>query len=783
MTLEEKISICSGASFWYTKAFEKYEIPAIMVTDGPHGLRKQNETADMLGVNDSIPSTCFPSAVTMGASWNKELLSQVATTIGTEALHENVSVVLGPGINIKRNPLCGRNFEYFSEDPYLTGELGTAFVKGMQDNTGIGTSLKHFACNSQEYKRFSSDSIIDERTMREIYLAGFEKTIKQPQPKTVMCAYNKINGVYCSDNKKLLTDILRTEWGFKGLVVTDWGATSNKIEAFKAGCDLSMPGGTAYMEKDAKDAVKKGLLQESDIDACVERVLELCFTQTETLKNKSITSIDADKHHLIAKKIATEGIVLLKNKDTLLPISSNKKIALFGDMAKNIRYQGSGSSHIQPTKLDNLLECFEDAIFEQGCNTKGEITETELQRVSKIAAEVDVAVVCVGLTDFYESESFDRETLDIPDGHNKMVEAISKANPNTVVVLMGGSVMTLPWEENVKSIIYTGLPGQAGAGAITDILLGTENPSGKLTESWPESLQDVPSNGFYAYDKKNAEYRESIYIGYRYYQKAKKSVKYPFGFGLSYTTFKYSNLTVKNSNNENTWTVTVDVTNTGNYDGAEVVQLYIGNPQDGIHRPVQELKGFAKTFLKKGETKTVEFQLNDRSFSVYDNGWKIPTGKYSVLIGSSSENIILEESLEITGEKINIPDWQKNSWYETPVGQPQKTEWEKLLGHSVKDDELVKGKFTLSNTLLELEDHCKIAKLLCNGMKKQLKKSMKIEDEDNPQYKMNINCTLDCSLQGFSILSAGIFPLKTAKAIVQMANGHTFKGILEFLKR
>ena len=571
MTLEDKISLCTGGDFWHTKAMPRYGIPAIMMSDGPHGLRCQAEEADMIGINESLPATCFPTAVTAGATWNKELYAAEGEAIGREGAAAGVSVVLGPGCNIKRNPLGGRNFEYISEDPYFAGHMAASFIRGQQ-SVGVASSVKHFAVNNQEYKRQNGDSQLDERTFREIYLTPFEIAVKEGHPGTVMCSYNKINGVHASDSRELLTDILRTEWGFDGLVVTDWGALNDRIKGYQAGCDLNMPGGSRFMEKATAEAVRSGKLDEAYIDATVERILRLVAKSQAIAKPE----IDWDAHHALALKVAEQGAVLLKNEDNILPLAE-RDMVLIGHMAANLRYQGSGSSHINPTKLVNITNALPDVPC-CGCGDQhGNVTEQDLRNAVEAAKKQKIAVVIVGLPDSYESEAFDRDHMRLPEGHNKLVEAVAKANPNTVVVLLGGSAMELPWADKVKAILYMGLPGQAGGQAAVNLLTGKANPSGKLTETWPLFYEDVISKD--TFGKKNTEYREGIYVGYRYYDKAKKPVRYPFGFGLSYTTFEYSDLKVCDR------TVSATVTNTGAVGGAEVVQLYIAPPNNGIFRP------------------------------------------------------------------------------------------------------------------------------------------------------------------------------------------------------
>ena len=555
MSLEEKISFCTGADFWRTKPLERYGVPSMMMSDGPHGLRCQKGETDMVGVNQSLPATCFPPAVTAGATWNPELYAAEGEAIGREALAAGVSLVLGPGCNIKRNPLGGRNFEYISEDPYQAGKMAAAFIRGQQ-STGAFSSLKHFAANSQEYKRMNGDSRMDGRTLREIYLTAFEIAVKEGRPETVMCAYNKINGEHCSDSKKLLTDILRTDWGFSGMVVTDWGAMNDRIKGFQAGCDLNMPGGSDYMEQAAMEAVKNGVLSEADIDASVKRILRL----VENAQKAKASPVDWDAHHALARKAAEQGAVLLKNEDGILPLRA-ADVVLIGHMAKEIRYQGSGSSHINPTKLTNLTDAMGSAPFVPCCDARGNVSGVALEEAARAARAHKIAVVVAGLPDAYESEALDREHMGLPEGHNRMIEAVAAANPNTVVVLLSGSAMELPWADKVKAILYMGLPGQAGGEAMANLLTGKANPSGKLTETWPMTYDDVISGD--TFGTRNPEYREGIYVGYRYYDKAVKAVRYPFGHGLSYTTFTYSDLKVDGR------TVSVNITNSGAVKGAE----------------------------------------------------------------------------------------------------------------------------------------------------------------------------------------------------------------------
>ena len=765
MSLEEKISICNGADFWHSKSMERYSIPAFMMSDGPHGLRVQKGEADMLGVNKSEPSTCFPTAVTSGASWDRELLWAEGQAIGEEGLSLGTDVVLGPGVNIKRDPRCGRNFEYFSEDPYLAGQMGAAWVKGAQ-STGIGTSLKHFAANNQEYKRFNGNSQLDERTLREIYLPAFETVVKEAQPATVMCAYEMLNGVHCSDNKRLLNDILRDEWGFEGLVVTDWGALCDRVKAMEAGCDLSMPGGSDYMEDRVAEAVRSGKLPESAVDSCAARVIRFALYAQSLPKEKPF---DVQAHNAVARKVAEGGAVLLKNEGGILPLQADD-IVLIGSMAQNMRYQGSGSSHINPTKLTALTDALPDVPFVACCDDKGEVTDESLSEAAERAKKSKIAVVCAGLPDIYESEGFDRDDLRMPEGHVRMIETVAEANPNTVVVLFCGSTVETPWLDKVKAVLYMGLPGQAGGQAAADLLTGKANPSGKLTETWPLRLEDAPS--FENFGKKYVHYSEGLYVGYRYYQKAGIPVRFPFGFGLSYTSFAYSDLTMEGHR------VTAKITNTGSVPGAEVVQLYVAAPQDGVYRPLRELKGFSKVFLEPGETKEVSFELDGRSFAIWSDGWKIPGGVYAVELGASAEDVRLRAQMPVEGEEIPVPAWQKGSWYETLIGKPSDAEFETLYGGAIQPEpEIVPGSLTMEMSCMEMKDISPVMMEMFQGTEQAIAQAFggKVDYSD-PTFKMMVMAGADSPLRA-SVLMGGGLPANVAEGMLDMANGNVEEGM------
>lgn len=644
MSLEDKIAFCSGEDFWKTKAFDQYGIPALRMSDGPNGLRLTSRDENSLDIRASEKATCFPPAVTVGQTWNRNLVYEEGRAIGEEAREAGIGVVLGPGINIKRNPLCGRNFEYYSEDPYVAGEMGASYVAGIQQETGVGACVKHFACNSQEYARLQSDSEMDERTMREIYLRPFEKVVKKAHPSMVMCAYNKVNGTYCSDNPHLLTDILRKEWGFNGTVVTDWGALNDRKTAFEAGCDLVMPGGSAFGEKQVRKEVKKGTLREDCIDESVKRILTLVLRRAENLNQAKEYSFDRTSHQDVARRLAEEGAVLLKNDNQVLPVEDPRDMVLIGAMAADIRCQGNGSSHVKAQRILQVTQCLPQAHWVEGCDAQGNVTEESLKEVTRAASSAKKAIVFVGLPERNESEGFDRNDLSIPEGYHRMVKAAVAGNPDTAVVLMGGGPMKLPWYDDVPAILYVGLCGQEGGEAIANILTGRVNPSGKLTETWPLEEIDIPSYGFYGKKDhcRNAQYREGIYVGYRYYDKAGQRVRFPFGYGLSYTSFIYWNLRIDHRK------VSLSVSNVGSRAGSEVVQLYIGNPREERYRPVKELRAFEKVFIRPGETKEITFELEGRDFAIYDKEWRTPSGTYYVMVGSSSADIRLVQEVNVT---------------------------------------------------------------------------------------------------------------------------------------
>jgi beta-glucosidase len=720
LTTEQKVKLCEGANFWETKAFPEEDIPSVFICDGPHGIRKQEDQTDHLGVNKSRPATCFPTAVTTACSWDSALLGRIGEAISREAKDQGVGVFLGPGVNIKRNPLCGRNFEYFSEDPYLAGTLAANFIKQAQAG-GIGVSLKHFACNNQEFKRFQSNSVLDERTLRELYLTAFEIAVREGGPKTVMCAYNKINGVYCSDNAELLTKILREEWGFDGLVVTDWSAMHDRIAGFKAGCDLNMPGRCEYMLEETLEAVESGELEESFLDKSAARVKKMARGAREAMENQ--TPCDYAAHHALAREAAEQGAVLLKNDGNLLPLNEGQTLAVVGDMAWDMRYQGAGSSHINPTRL---------------------VHPADVLKGTADVEDADAAIVFAGLPPEYESEGFDREHMKLPDSHVCLIEDTAGRNPNTVVVLFCGAPVECPWADTVKAILYMGLPGQAGGEAVKNLLYGKAVPSGKLAESWPMRYEDCPSAPYFG--ERDAVYREGLYVGYRHYDKAGIQPRWRFGYGLSYTRFAYSDMAVSGD------TVTLTVRNTGEYAGAEVVQLYIAPPEGSPHRPVRELKRFAKVFLQPGESQTLTFTLDTRCFAVWSDGWKVPKGTYTVLAGGNPESLHVAGTVQPDGGEVSV----------SPL-------WEQLDHRPYVPQ---KGRFTTDDSVADMKAHSLVMKLMYWGIQRTIAKAAK---PGTPEYRMMLEASASSPLRSLTISSgmkASLF-----RGLLAMANGNYFKGL------
>ena len=701
LNLEQKCALLSGAGTFTTRGCPKAGVPSITLSDGPNGVRKQAGAADHLGLNPSVPATCFPTAATVACSWDTALGEEIGRAMGEEAAAQEVAVLLGPGLNTKRSPLCGRNFEYFSEDPYLSGKMAAAYVRGIQSE-GIAACPKHFAVNSQELRRMASDSVLDERTLRELYLTGFEIVVKEAAPKTIMSSYNLVNGTYANENAHLLQDILRRDWGFSGAVVTDWGGSNDHALGVKNGSTLEMPapGGDAVRELLA--AVQSGKITEADVDARLDELLTLVL-DTSAAVQKHSRSFDADAHHALARRAATESAVLLKNDGGILPLAAGARVAVIGDFAETPRYQGAGSSAVNSIKVDTLLDCLAQsglqcAGFAAGFDRQGRPDADKKAQAVALAQKADTVLLCLGLDEIKESEGLDRVDMKLADNQIELLQAVEQANPNTVVVLNAGASLETPWLAHCRALVYGALGGQAGAGAMVDVLTGKVNPGGKLAETWANAYEETPAKDNFAGAGRTVQYREGLYVGYRYYQTAGVPVAFPFGYGLSYTSFAYSDLKVTADS------VSLTVTNTGARDGAEIVQVYIAKPGAEIFRPAQELKAFARVPLTAGESRTVTLPLDDKAFRYWNtrtNGWEIEGGRYEVRVGASSADIRLTAHVDIRGTNAPdpyagkaLPHYKSGSVQNVPDA-----EWEALLGHPIPQD---KVKIDRNMTLGEL---------------------------------------------------------------------------------
>ncbi len=782
LTLEEKASLLSGLHFWTTKPIENKGIPAVTMTDGPHGLRKEFGIEEGKGgvniMKGSEPATCFPPAVTLASSWDTELIKEVGGAIADEAGALKVSTVLGPGTNIKRSPLCGRNFEYFSEDPYLAGEMATNYVLGVQEK-GIGTSLKHYLANNEEFCRMSIDSRVDERALREIYLPAFESTVKRAAPQQVMASYNKLNGEYVVESRRALTEILREEWGYQGLVVSDWGAVNDRVKGVLAGLDLQMPGTKGTHDKQIVKAVERGDLSIEDLDVAVERVLRYVDECSE--KKKKAFCRDFDKNHELCRKAGTKGAVLLKNEGEVLPLSEDESIALIGALCEESRYQGAGSSRICCQKLVKVLDAFKESglsyDYEKGYTLKGDGYNKKLiARAVELAKQREKVVVVIGLTDEYESEGFDRKHMRLPDGHNILIEELAKVNSNIIVVLEGGAPMELPWRNNpsVKGILNTYLLGEAVGEATIDLLYGRANPSGKLAETFPKSLDDVLSNKYFPMGPRTVEYRESIYVGYRYFTTANKEVAYPFGYGLSYTQFEYSDLEVEDRYNEgDELKVGFTITNVGKYDGEEVAQIYVRHNNSPIFKPERELKGFKKVFIKSGESVMVEIILDSRSFAFYNRaikGWNVLNGDYSIMIGSSSADIALCKNIQVVSLlptaplPENLPAVYSKLFEVEEI--PQEA-FELLYDEKLPENlPYKKGEFHINSTIGELS-----VTGLGNFILKVAKFVAKLIGGDAANRAMIVNTVEMMPIRSICNFTGGMFSMYSAYGLVDVFNG------------
>jgi beta-glucosidase len=787
MTLREKASFCSGRDFWHLRGLERLGIPSIMVTDGPHGLRKQIGDPNQPDLNQSVPATCFPTASALAATWNRDLIFELGAALGEECRQEKVGVILGPGANIKRSPLCGRNFEYFSEDPYLTGEMAKSWIQGVQSQ-GIGTSVKHYAANNQETRRMMIDTLVGERALHEIYLAGFEIAIRQAAPWTIMCAYNRVNGTFASDHPRLMRSTLRESWGYQGLVMSDWGAMNDRLAALEVGVDLEMPGPSVDNTAIILRAIESGQLDEEILDRTVERILMLIDVANQTLAEDF--QYDAQAHHTLARRVAGEGAVLLKNDRQVLPLEENARVALIGRFAKYPRYQGAGSSQMNPTQLDTLFDELGELVGEDrlkyaaGYTPRGDETDEALiEEALCLAQQADVVVVCAGLTDLYEIEGLDRKHMRMPAGHNALIERVAAAHPNVVVVLSNGSPIEMPWVERVPAILEGHLGGQAGAGALADILTGKVNPSGKLAETFPLQLSDTPAHPFPG-GPETVEYRESIYVGYRYYDTTHMEVLFPFGHGLTYTQFTYDELKVHPSADE--VVLSFNIKNTGDLPGQEIAQVYVRDPRSTTFRPDKELKGFAKVDLSPGEETEVRLSLDWRAFAYYDTGsedWVVEAGAFELLIGASSRDIRLSATVERPGQgKVTPVDQDLLSPYFNPQsGQPySQADFQNLLGGPIPPNtKPQKGSYTLNTPIRDMQNSF-IGRQLFRLVNRQFTHMVKGQ-EDTLFGVMMDHIAEEISLR-VMLLMDDTLNRATAEALLMMINGHTLQGLRALIR-
>ena len=767
LSLEEKAALLQGSSSWTTRAIPRLLLSSMFLADGPHGLRKQAGSADHLGLNPSLPATCFPTAAAMAGSWNPELGEALGKALGTEAAANDVHVVLGPGLNIKRSPLCGRNFEYFSEDPYLSGKMAAGYIRGIQSR-GVVACPKHFAANSQELHRMSCDSVVDERTLREIYLTGFEIAVKEGNAKAIMSSYNPVNGTYANENPHLLTEILRKEWGFNGFVVSDWGACSDPVASIAAGAALNMPNPGFDCARTVCDAVRKGELPESALDDRLRELLTLVLT-TEKTVSASPKAFDQSAHHALAKKCAAESAVLLEN-DGILPLQEGTSVALIGDFATTARYQGAGSSQVNPTQVDNLYHALKDTslsvTYAQGFRRDGKKARKLLEQAVTAAKSAQVVLLCVGLDEMAETEGRDRVDLELPWAQQKLIRAVSNANPNVVLVLCAGAPFRMPPKGSYRAALHGYLSGQAGAGAMADVLTGKQNPCGHLAESWPRRLEDVPCYRYYPGQQRTAEYREGLYVGYRYYETVDVPVKYPFGHGLSYTTFQYSDLEADSR------TVRFTLTNTGTFDGAEVAQVYIGSTTAKVFRPKKELKGFQKVFLKAGESRRITIELDDKTFRYYNvktQRWETETAHYTVSVGSSVQDIRLSTTLRLIGTDAPSPYHPMPSYDSGTVTDVPDYEFTALLGHPIPDTQW-KPEIGWNDPISRFAtaDNC-IARFLYRRLHKKITKSKKPD--------LDSLFILNMPIRALAQMTKGRITREMTHTIVWWVNGHTFRGI------
>ena len=775
MTLEEKCYLFSGKDFWQTRSVERLGVPSMTLSDGPHGIRKQEGAGDQLGLNGSLPATCYPTAATIANSWDTALGEEIGEHLGTEAASQGVGTLLGPGLNIKRSPFCGRNFEYFSEDPYLAGKMAASYIRGIQKN-GVAACPKHFAANSQELRRMASDSVMDERTLREIYLTGFEIAVKEGRARSIMSAYNRINGVYANENEHLLQEILRDEWGFDGFVVSDWGASNDHTEGVRAGSHLEMPTTGGDSDLELIEAVKSGRFSQELLDQRVDELLDVILSVTKSIKPLEGKPFDVEKHHAMAAKASEQSIVLLKNENNILPLKKGAKVAVIGEFAQKARYQGAGSSVVNPTRLDNAMDVVKNfdldvAGFEAGYPRSGRGDPAMQARAVELAKKADIVLLYIGLDEISESEGLDRSHMRLPQSQIDLIEAVAAVNPSVVAVMSAGSAVEMPWLPKCKALVHGYLCGQAGASSVLKVITGQVNPSGKLAESYPVKYEDVSSAPYFPAKERTAEYREGLYVGYRYFETANVPVLFPFGFGLSYTTFEYSDLTV--TGKEATFTLK----NTGKMDGAEVAQLYVSKPDGDVFRPAKELKGFTKVFLKAGESRQVTIPLDDKAFRYFNvktNRFETEGGAWTVMIGASCADIRLSGTVSVKGTQAASPyDKAKFAkYFSGDIKSVSDAEFEALLGRPIPDGHW-SGTLDMNDAICQLY-YAKswIARKVYKIMTNMLNKSIQKGEPD-----LNITFIYNMPFRGIAKMAGGMCTMEMAEGILTIVNGHFFKGL------
>ena len=792
LTLEEKAALCSGISNWDSTPISRLGIPSVKMADGPHGLRKEKEGGTGQ-FKESYPATCFPPAVTLASSWNPGLLAEVGRAIAEECLAQGVSTILGPGVNIKRTPLCGRNFEYFSEDPCLAGELAAAFIQGVQE-MGVAASLKHYAANSQEYRRLTVSSEVDERALREIYLRAFEIAVKKARPATIMCSYNPVNGVHASDNKKLLRDILREEWGFEGIVVSDWGAVNDRIKGLQAGLDLEMPTSDGILDRQIVEAVEAGKLEVVFLDRAVGRILRYIFKCVKTMEQSGTFSADYESNHALARRAAAEGAVLLKNRDGILPLNPEADFAVIGALARTPRYQGGGSSRLNPKNLVSFCDCLDaqnrSYAYAPGYNLGGDgYSEREIAAAVELARDRKYILVFAGLTDKYESEGFDRTHLNMPRGQNELIAALSKISENMIVVLSCGAPVEMPWLEHAGAILNLYLGGEAVGEAAFDLIFGRANPSGKLAETFPQRLEDCLAARYFGMGPKRVQYRESIFVGYRYYDSAQKEVLFPFGYGLSYTGFAYSNLKLSAGaiSENDTLIVSFDIANTGGRDGAEIAQLYIKDLDATHFVPEKELKGFRKVFLKKGETRTVTLNLTGEAFSFYNTAtgdWRVEKGDFEVMVGSSSRDILLRAAVRVEAPAVEIDDYRQTApAYYAPAGTDEipQEQFEALMGRKMEPEVPVrKGELDLNSTVADMG--VSIPGRIFRWTVIKFAPTVLPKDASEFEKTMVREAAASLPLRNIFSMTGGAVTYEAVLGLLEAFNGKIFRGLCRFIR-